>query len=543
MEAVKTKKKTKKKKWVVLVIIVVIIGILLGACVGLKKAAEAKLAAMNAMQTEEVTVRALTKSIGATGTVISIRSRDLVTTLSGMEVEQVHVEVGDTVQAGQPLVQFNTEDIAQNLAAAQNALTQTEGQYDISSENARRQVDDAVRGGDYQIRMAYNNVESAWLAYSNACDSLAQLEQTEQEAYDVWVQAEETYNAAVKELEEAAAETVKDGFEIQWNGETYTISQEQLEEVLTVLQTMGIDISQVSQLSDTITQLASACVQAEAAYDQARSARQTMQNNVDNLYIAYENAVITYENTVASAGSSVAAAEAAQESTELSANTDQQQIQIDTLSDQIKEGTVTAPFAGIVTAVNVKQGDTYLQGAIVTIQDCSSYEIEAQIGEYDIADVKLGQKVLIKTDSTRDQELEGTVVFISPTATTVADVMSGVQTVSGDPTYKIRISVDTPSDRLRLDMSASLSIIIDQHENAMTVPYNAVQVAEDGSTFVEVVGADGETLTVVPVEVVMESSYYTEIAGDLKEGDVVRVVAQETSDMFSVMTEMGEGGF
>ena len=79
-------------------------------------------------------------------------------------------------------------------------------------------------------------------------------------------------------------------------------------------------------------------------------------------------------------------------------------------------------------------------------------------------------------------------------------------------------------------------------EKALTVPYNAVQTAEDGTTFVEVVNGD-DTTTVVPVEVIMESNYYTQIAGDLQEGQTIRIVSQEASDMFSIMAGMREGGF
>ena len=542
MEAVKGNKKKNRKKWIVPVVIVVIIGGLFAACMGMKKTAEKKLAELNAMQTGEVTVRRLTKSIGATGTLTSIESRDLSVALSGLKVQKVHVEVGDVVEEGQALVQFDTNDIGKNLAAAQNALKQTEGQFDLTAENAQRQVEDAIRGADYQAQLAYNNMESAWLSYSAACDSLEELEQAEEDAYDAWQAAEKNYDAALDELKNAAQQTPKDGMEFEWEGETYTISQEQLEKLVTVLQSMGLDVTQTSQLQEAVNQLAAARAQAEAAYHQAQSARQSMQTNVDSLYIVYENAAINYENAVASGSSAVAAAQTAQESAALSANTDQQTLQIDALSRQMKEGALTAPFGGVITAINVKEGDTYLQGAVLTIQDCSAYEIEAQIGEYDIADVKLGQKVLIKTDSTRNQELEGTVVFVSPTATPVAAMMAGMSAPSEtDPTYLIRISVDTPSDRLRLDMTATLSIIIEERESALSVPYDAVQTAEDGSTFVEVVGAD-ESLTVVPVTVLTESNYYTEIEGDLREGDIVRVIEQEGSDMFSVMSDLS-GGF
>jgi len=544
MEAVKTKKKkTKKKgkkKLIIWIVILAVIAGLIAACSAMKKAAEAKLAG-DQMQTQQVVVRSLTKSIGATGKVISVQSRDLSATLSGMEIETLYVEVGDTVKAGQPVVQFDTEDLANNLAAAERALDQTQGQYGISVGNAQRQVDDAVRGADYQVQIAYNNMESAWISYCGACDSLEDLERAEEDAYDAWQLAEDKYAAAIEELENAAMETPKDGIEIEWEGQTYTISQEQLDQMIEALRAIGIDVTQASQIQTTIAQLATARAQAEAAYNQASSARQTMENNVESLYIVYDTAAINYENAVASAGSTVAAAEAAQDSAALAVNTDQQQLQIDAMNEQLAEGILAAPFDGVVTAVNLEEGDTYMQGAIVTIQDCSAYEIEAQIGEYDIADVKLGQKVLIKTDATRDEELVGTVVFISPTATATMDLMTGMPTTPVDPTYEVRIALDSPNDRLRLDMTANLSIIIDEHDNAMTVPYNAVQRAEDGTTFVEVVGAD-ESLTVVPVEVIMESNYYTEVAGNLKEGDVVRVVEQQGSDMFSVMSDLS-GGF
>ena len=510
MEAVKQHKKKSGKKWIVLIVIVVIIAGLFAACMGIRKAAQAKLAEMNAMQTAEVTFRPLTKSIGATGNLTSVQSRDLITTLSGMEVEQVYVEVGNTVEKGQPLVQFNTADVSKNLAAAQNALEQTEGQFGLSAENAQRQVEDAIRGGEYSIEMAQKSVDTAYQAYLDAWDALDTAQEAEETARETLENAEEKHKEAKKQLKEAE----------QGEGDN-------------ILDYAALQVT-VYQLEQTLPQLESAVKQAEAAVTQAEKA-------IDTLYDQYEIAQMNYENTIASADSTVAAAQAAQNSAELSANTDQQRLQVDALADQVEKGTVVAPFDGVITAVNVKQGDTYLQGVIVTVQDCSSYEIEAEVGEYDIPDIKLGQKVLIKTEATREQELEGTVVFVSPTAT-AADMMSGMQmSTSTDPTYEIRISVDTPSDRLRLDMTASLSIIIEERERALTVPYNAVQTAEDGSHFVEVVGED-ESLTVIPVTVVTESNYYTEIAGDLKEGDVVRVVEQKGSDMFSVMSDLS-GGF
>ena len=124
-------------------------------------------------------------------------------------------------------------------------------------------------------------------------------------------------------------------------------------------------------------------------------------------------------------------------------------------------------------------------------------------------------------------------VFISPTAT------KGVST--GGVTYTIRIAIDTPNERLRLDMSASLSIIIEEHDNVFTVPYNAVQEDEDGNPFIELIGEDGITATKLPITVVMESSYYTEITADgLEEGMKIKVIESEENMMLELMME---GGF
>lgn len=505
MEAVK-KKKSKKKLVITLVIIAVVIAVIFGACAAMGSAARKAMAEMTAMQTGRVEVRELVKSIGATGTVISVERKDVTATLSGCEIDEILVEVGDTVEEGQLLARFDTEDIAENLAIAQRALGQTQGQLGITADNAQRQVADAIRGGEYSVDMARQNVDAAYDAYLDSWDALEDAKDAANDAREAYWEAED---ALEELLEQQPEENTMDFAAVQL---------------------------QIYQLEQTLPQLEAAVEQTEQGVEQAEKA-------IDTLYDQYETAQKNYENTVANGESSVAAAQAAQQSAQLSANTDQQQKQVDSLMEQLDKGQLTAPISGVVTAVNFDDGDTYTQGAIVTIQDCSRFEVRAQIGEYDISDIALGQKVLLKTEATRDQELEGTVVFISPTATQIVSTM-GMQSVSADPTYEVRISVDTETDRLRLDMSANLSIIIREETAAMTVPYNAVQTAEDGSTFVEVVGED-DTTTVVPVEVVMESSYYTQIKGDLTEGQSVRIISREATDIFAEMMEMSPmaGGF
>lgn len=265
-----------------------------------------------------------------------------------------------------------------------------------------------------------------------------------------------------------------------------------------------------------------------------KAKRAELEAKLEALEPVYEAAVEAYEEALKAKESGVESAKNNYTTTVIRLNTTNEKNQVELYEDQLAEGIVKAPISGIVTAVNFDAGDSYMQGSpIITIQDCSSFEVAAYIGEYDISDIVKGQKVLIKTDATGDTELEGTVVFVSPTAS--------ANLTGGDVTYLVRISVDTPNERLRLDMSASLSIIIEQHENALTVPYNAIQEDEQGNTYVEVMEEDGTT-TKVPVTVVLESNYYTEIQSDsLTEGQKVRVVNVESNGLFDLLG--GPGGF
>ena len=244
---------------------------------------------------------------------------------------------------------------------------------------------------------------------------------------------------------------------------------------------------------------------------------------------AYEAQLKNYERTVANATSSL-------NSTLLNLDTASQKAQVELYEKQLQNADLYAPISGIVTALNYEVGDTYGGGTLITLQDCSAFEVEAQISEYDISDIVLGQKVLIKTNATGEEEMSGTIHFISPTATSTN--MS-----SSDVTYNVRIRIANPSDRLRLDMSASLSIILEEHENVLTVPYNAIQLAEDGSSFVSVKAEDGSFANVA-VTVIMESNYYTEITSEeLTEGMEVLIIDSGSNGLFDLLNVGRRGGF
>ncbi len=450
MKTLKKREKSKKKRIVLIVVLAIVVFLGVNIVNGVNKAKAAMEEMVATMQTGEVANRSLIKSVGATGKITSIESKSVTAAISGAEITEVKVEIGDVVTEGQELVIFDTTDIEENLANAKKNLNNSSTVNSITREEAKKNLDKTIENYDKQIEAAKEAVENS--QYVKIADAL-------------------------------------------YNFETYFGNWDP---------------------------------------DDKATKKETLEKNLKAQEATYEKLVEAYEDALKAKESGIESAQNTYTKTTISLDTTTQKKQVELYEDQLAEGIVKAPISGTVTALNFDAGDTYIQGSpIVTIQDCSAFEVEAYIGEYDISDIEKGQRVLIKTDATGDEELEGTVVFVSPTAAT--------NLTGGDVTYLIRISVDTPNERLRLDMSASLSIIIEQHENALTVPYNAVQEDEQGNTYVEVMEEDGTT-TKVPVTVVLESNYYTEIKSDaLTEGQKVRVINADSNGLFDLLG--GRGGF
>lgn len=241
--------------------------------------------------------------------------------------------------------------------------------------------------------------------------------------------------------------------------------------------------------------------------------------------------------------------------------TDSVEVQVDQiyeLADQIEDATIRATMSGVVTAVNVKEGSNFNGGAVASIENLDGFIIEAQIEEYDIPDIAKGMKVLIKTDATRDTELEGEVVYVAPRATNsgsssmggFTSMLSGVDTSSfsggsGSATYLVKIALNEPNERLRLGMNAKVSIITEESVDTWSVPYDAVYTREDGTTYLERVAGkdeDGNIITEeMNVEMGLQGTYYVEVISSeiTKDTQILIPDAQGNSSIEELLNMIG----
>ena len=163
---------------------------------------------------------------------------------------------------------------------------------------------------------------------------------------------------------------------------------------------------------------------------------------------------------------------------------------------------------------------------------------------------------MIKTDATGDEEMSGTVTFVAPTPTaSTASSSAGSSSSSASSSgtssgYTVEVTINHPSDRLRLGMTAKTSIITEEVTDVFVVPYECVETAPDGTKTITVVdgdqtGQDGQNSQdnqrTIQVETGLETDYYVEISSDeLTEGMQV-VIPQTSGSSDNGMTVMPGG--
>lgn len=148
------------------------------------------------------------------------------------------------------------------------------------------------------------------------------------------------------------------------------------------------------------------------------------------------------------------------------------QIKLEQAQSDLSEATLTAPFDGIIGAVNGQVGQingisNSTTSTLVTVLS-EDLQISALINEADISQIKVGQNVEFTTTSYSDKTFTGKVLRITPEAETVSNIQY----------YPVLISSNDPDNQLLAGMSVSANIIIKQTRDVLTVPMMAVTYAQ-----------------------------------------------------------------
>ncbi|MBU0705296.1 MAG: efflux RND transporter periplasmic adaptor subunit [Chloroflexi bacterium] len=462
-----------KKWWIVAGVVVLVAGL---GFVGWQSMSNQQAMAEEPVETAVVRRGTLLVTVEGTGS-LAPTAEVALAFLSGGQVAEVLVEEGQVVEAGQPLVRLETDDLALQVTRSEAALASAESQLaqllagprpeEVAAQEANLA---AVQGGvsaaaanrdqvaagpsAAQIASAETQVASAEMERRSALinyDSIDEddKDRKEQARYDLWV-AEVALDAA----------------------------QTQLDVLLT-----GANVDAVRAAQSNV---GSAAAQRDAA-----------QAQLDLLL-----AGATEEQ--------IQAAEAA---------VDQARVALNQTQLRLEQATLTAPMAGAVTSLGLEPGEMVSPGqSVIVLSDLAVLEVEVNLDETDVVRVTVGQDVRVSLDAFPGVEMAGEVTYIAPTANIASGVVLYPVTIRLTQAPSPNSGQDLP---VRAGMTADVEITTASQEDALIVPLRAIEIEGEHAYVQRVIGDQIER---VAVELGMMTETEVEINGDVVEGDTVVVV-------------------
>lgn len=568
---------SKKRKLLTLAAAVVLLAAIVVLIFVLRGRSRRRNASETALTTQTASVerQTLTSSISATGTVESAETKTVNTKMTNMEVVSVYVKEGDYVEEGTVICEFDSSDYEEALATAKNNQAVNE-KIDALGDDDLTTYNKAVEKAEDGLQDVRDTRDDAKEAYLEAEEDLAETEADIADAksdYEDYLarhpNAEADYQSA-----KASYEAVQSAYSAYQESETAVTEAEKklqyAEADLADAQEKGLELSAFQQ---EYNEASHALEDAKAARDDAKNNYESLNTTVEDAKSVYSeaeriyNKLQAYASAYQSAQTGLSAAEAAVEQTkeqyeQAQSSREDYQEQYEEAIDQaketydkavledqlisetqeeqtIKENTeliddcvVKADMSGVITALNVTEGNNFEGGDIYTVQDNEHFIVSATVDEYNVSSIEKGMTAYIKTDATGDTEMTGQVTYVAIAPTSTGSTMGAV---SSSASYRIEVTIDDPDENLRAGMTAKLSIALEESENALTVPYDAVTTDADGNSTITV-DDNGERKTIA-VETGLETDYYTEIISDeISEGMTVYL-----STPMTVTTSGGDG--
>lgn len=146
---------------------------------------------------------------------------------------------------------------------------------------------------------------------------------------------------------------------------------------------------------------------------------------------------------------------------------------------QAKEAIVTAPFAGVITAVNAEQGQAVGAMGVVNLVS-ERLEIRVDLDENNLADLELGQRAVLSSSALGTQSFEGR----------LTDIGASVDQARG--IVMVTITPDAPPEWLRPGQTVNVNLITNEKTDRLIVPATAVR--RQGSRSIVLIVDDGRAV-------------------------------------------------
>ncbi len=241
----------------------------------------------------------------------------------------------------------------------------------------------------------------------------------------------------------------------------------------------------------------SAVNRSQASYQNVRAGLEQAEANLkqakadyDRNKVLFEKGVISksdWDRSIAAYETSVASKSSAYYSVKSAAAT------VNEAKDNLNRTTIYAPMSGTISLLSVERGERVvgtqqMAGTeILRVANLKNMEVEVDVNENDIVKVQIGDSTLVEVDAYLKKEFRGVV-------TAIANSAAGALGADQVTNFKVKVRIIEASYRdltegkpesyspFRPGMTATVDIITQRRENAVTVPISAIVIKTDTSS-------------------------------------------------------------
>lgn len=410
--------------------------------------------------------------VSVSGVVEATKTVDLAFPLTGI-VREVSVSTGDMVAAGAILARLDTRSLQADRADALAALAKVSANRDEllsgPTASARTVASETVAAKQVALETTRANearkVENSYQTFLSS-DLAAYATEAEEAAVAPVVTG--TYTCDTEGTYEISvfSSNTDSGYSYQLSGlETgiYTASTEQPVQLGTC--GLRIQFDENSRYGRTSWYIpvpnteSSTYITNKNAYTLAVTQAESAIRNAER---ALTLATASAANDLAPARSeAVARAHAA---------VAQAAAQVSRIDAAIDDRTLRAPFAGIITDIDILPGETVSTAPVVTLLASEQFEMVARIPEIDIGKLLPGQSVEMIFDAQPRELQQGTITFISPQATEI----------DGVAYYEAHVTFANIPPWLRSGLNADIEVIINEATDVLRVPKRFIKQTAQG---------------------------------------------------------------
>jgi HlyD family secretion protein len=403
----------------------------------------------------------LQATVGATGTVRARQSALLTWQTTGT-VEDVRVQVGDSVTANQALATLQETSLPQTIILAKSDLLSAQrGLEDLKdSSTARAQAEVSLAQAEDALEEAQKKMDS--LSYPRASDDLVERTSAEIDLAKKQLAIADNAYRALKNRPDGDAQKAQALLNL-------TNARLNLDNLIARYNwyTANPDSLETAQIKANYEL-------AQAQYADAKRNLERLMAGPDQVQLARLEAQIT----------------AAQATLDLAQ--------------------VTAPFDGTITQADPLPGDLVAPSIpAFRLDDLTHLLVDVEISEIDINSITPGQEVALSFDAIPDRKYTGKITEVGQTGSIV----------QGAVTFTITVELTDKDERVKPGMTAAVDILVREVTDVLLVPNRAVRVV-DGQRVVYIL-QDGIP---VPVKIRLgaTSDTFSEVIdGELKEGDLI----------------------